>query len=77
MGEILYLDSDTADQFRLNSIHESFERGDRFDLSDPSRPSWLNNGLRWLGEKRKLTKEDIKRLDSMGGTDHPDPTLGR
>jgi len=65
----------SSDAIRLSLIIEAFEKGTRHgDIKPESQMApWFVNGLRWLEERKILTAGDIKRLDSMGGTDHPDP----
>ena len=64
-----------SDTIRLNLIINAFKGGMRAGTINPGSQvaPWLVNGLRWMEEGRTLSVEDIARLDSMGGTDHPDP----
>lgn len=66
-----------ADKIRLQVIQDAWDRGVREeDLTPDKQPAqWLKIGLKRLAEKKKLDAAALGKIDKMGGTDHPDPTL--
>lgn len=66
------------EQIRIDMIVDAHGRGMRYENITPDMQlaPWLAIGLKRLGEGETLTPEDITGIDKMGGTDHPDPTLG-
>jgi hypothetical protein len=69
----------SAEEIRIDVINEAFGNGMRVENITPEMQlaQWLVVGLKRLGEGRAINPEDIIRIDKMGGTDHPDPYVGR
>lgn len=70
---------ENPEEMKISVVNEAFNRGLRFENITPDMQlaQWLVIGLKRLGESRTLTSEDISGIDKMGGTDHPDPWVGR
>jgi hypothetical protein len=62
---------------QLYLIRDAFKRGMRSYNIDPRQQiaPWLVQGLRMLERDEQPTSEKVEAAMTMGGTDHPDPTL--
>jgi len=74
MSEILF----NPDEIRLDIIKKAYKSGMRYGRITPEMQiaPWLAIGLKRLEKNHNLTVSEIAEIDKMGGTDHPDPTLG-
>ncbi len=65
------------EQWQSEYVQHLFDQGMRCaNLGDQPAP-WVLHGLRRLEEGKTLTATDVEDINLAGGTDHPDPWVGR
>jgi len=60
-------------EIMLENIQTAYDN--KWDVDDPERQfaPTIRIGVKRLKEGKKLTIEDVEKIEKMGGTDHPDP----